>query len=61
MKEGTLCRQKIFEKKSHSAEKNEKGDSLVPSGFVGYFEKVKNERGTLCTKFAFAPWPDLAP
>ena len=36
---------KIFEKKSHSAEKNSKGGSLVPSGFVGYLEKVKNERG----------------
>ena len=40
---------KNFEKKSHSAEKNEKkierGDSLVPSGFVGCLEKVKNERG----------------
>ena len=33
---------KIFEKKSHSAEKNRKnrkGDSVVPSGFVGYLEK----------------------
>ena len=35
--------------------KIERGDSLVPSGFVGYLEKkVKNERGTLCTKFALA-------
>ena len=25
--------------------KFERGDSLVPSGFVGYLEKVKNERG----------------
>ena len=29
---GTL---KNFEKKSHSAEKNRKGDPLVPSGLVG--------------------------
>ena len=26
--------------------KNERGNSLVPSGFVGYLEKVQNERGT---------------
>ena len=45
----------MFEKKSHSAEKNQKskgGSLLVPSGFVGYLEKVKNERGNLWTKFA---------
>ena len=35
---------KIFEKKSHSAEKIEKGDPLVSAGFVGYVKKVKNER-----------------
>ena len=53
---------KIFGKKSHSAEKKSKGgDPLVSADFVGYLEKVKNERGTLCTKFALAPWPDLAP
>ena len=46
MNGGILWRQKNFEKKSHSAEKKiEKGDSLAPSGFVGYLEKVKNERG----------------
>ena len=43
--EGTLWDIKNFSKKSHSAEKNQKGDSLVPSGFVGYLEKVKNESG----------------
>ena len=43
---------------SHSAEKKiEREDSLVLSGFVGYLEKVKNERGP----FALAPWADLAP
>ena len=31
-------------KKWHSAEKNQKGDPLVSAGFVGYVEKVKNER-----------------
>ena len=32
----------FFRKRSHSAEKKiERGDSLVPSGFVGYLEKVK--------------------
>ena len=36
---------KKFRKKSHSAEKNEMGDPLVSSGFVGYVKKVKNERG----------------
>ena len=47
---------KIFRKKSHSAEKNRKagGTLLVPSGFVGYLEKVKNERGNPWTKFALA-------
>ena len=44
-----------------SAEKNQKGDPLVRAGFVGYLEKVKNERGTLCTQFALAPWTDWAP
>ena len=34
---------KIFRKKSHNAEK--KSNLLVSSGFVGYGEKVKNERG----------------
>ena len=34
--------------------KIERGDPLVSSGFVGYVKKVKNERGTLCTKFALA-------
>ena len=34
-------------KKSHSAEKNQKGDPLTSAGFVGYGKKVKNERGTL--------------
>ena len=39
---------KIFGKKSHSAEKNRKGDPLVSSGFLGYVKKVKKkERGTL--------------
>ena len=60
MKGGTLYRQKKFRKKRRTVPKKiETGDSLVPSGFVGYLEKVKNERGTLCTKVA--PWPDLAP
>ena len=34
--------------------KNERGDPLASSGFVGYVKKVKNERGALCTKFALA-------
>ena len=32
--------------------KNWKGDPLESSGFVGYVKKVKNQRGTLCSKFA---------
>ena len=51
---------KIFGKKSHSAEKNLKGDPLGTSGCVCFLEKVKNERGPLWTKFASLPGPDLA-
>ena len=59
MKGGTLWRQKKFEKKVAQCRKKIKrgGDSLVPSGFVGYLEKVKNERGTFALSL---PWPDLA-
>ena len=32
---------KFSKKKSHSAEKNRKGDPLVSSGFVGYVKKSK--------------------
>ena len=32
--------------------KIERGDPLESSSFVGYVKKVKNERGTLCSKFA---------
>ena len=35
---------KKFRKKSHNAEKIERGDPLVSSSFVGYVKKVKNER-----------------
>ena len=46
LKGGTLWGHlKIFEKKSHSAEKNQKGDPLASAGFEGYVKKVKNERG----------------
>ena len=34
--------------------KIERGDPLGMSGFVGYVKKVKNDRGTLWTKFALA-------
>ena len=34
--------------------KIERGDPLILSGFVGYVKKVRNEWGTLCTKFALA-------
>ena len=43
------CRKKI-----------QRGDPLGTSGCVGFLEKVKNERGTLWTKFVSLPGPDLA-
>ena len=44
---------KIFEKKfAQCRKKIGRGDPLESSGFVGYVKKVKNERGTLCSKFA---------
>ena len=47
---------KNFRKKSRTVPKKiKRGDPLVSAGFVGYVKKVKNERGTLCTKFAFGP------
>ena len=53
MKGGPFGDKKI--RKSHTVPKKiERGYSLVPSGFVGYLEEVKNERETLCTKFALA-------
>ena len=46
MNGGILWRQKKFrEKVAQCRKKIEKGDSLAPSGFVGYLEKVKSERG----------------
>ena len=39
---GTL---KNFGKKVAQCQKNQKGDPLASAGFVGYLEKVKNERG----------------
>ena len=45
---------KKISEKSRTVPKNRKGDSLVPSGFVGYLEKVKMKGETLCTKFALA-------
>ena len=56
MKGGTIWRQKNFEKKvAQCRKKFERGDSLVPSGFVGYLEKVKKMKGG---PFALSlPWP----
>ena len=49
---------KIFEKKSHSAEKKiERGDPLESSGFLGYVKKVKNERGPFAVSLH---WSNLA-
>ena len=63
LKGGTLWdNKKIFEKKvAQCRKKNQKGGPLVSAGFVDYSEKVKKvKKGTLCTKFALATWPDLA-
>ena len=35
----------FFEKSRTVPKKNQKGDILASAGFVGYVEKVKNERG----------------
>ena len=45
---------KFSEKSLTVPNKVQKENPLVSSGFVGYLEKVKNERGTLWTKFALA-------
>ena len=45
MKGGPFVDKKNFEKSRTVPKKIERGDSLVPCGFVGYLEKVKNERG----------------
>ena len=45
LKRGPFGTLKIFEKKSHSAKKIKRGDTLVSAGFVGYVKNVKNERG----------------
>ena len=37
---GSLETLKTFQEKSHSSEKNRKGNPLVTSGFVGYVKKV---------------------
>ena len=49
---------KNFEKKSHNAEKIERGDPLISSGFVGYVKIVKNERGdSFALTSADRTWP----
>ena len=45
MKGGPYGDKKNRKKVAQCRKKIETGDSLVPSGFVGYLEKVKNERG----------------
>ena len=50
---GTLLRHEKNSKKVAQCRKM-KGMPLVSSSFVGYLAKVKNERGTLCNKFALA-------
>ena len=50
---GTLWGHKKFSKKSRTVPKKiQREDLLGTSGFVGFLEKVKTERGTLWTKFA---------
>ena len=50
----SLATKKIRKKVAQCQKKPKVGDSLDPSGFVGFLEKVKNERGTLWIKFALA-------
>ena len=45
---------KKVSKKSRTVPKKIQRDPLGTSGFVGFLEKVKNERRTLWTKFALA-------
>ena len=46
MKGGPFGDKKIRKKVAQCRKKIERmEESLVPSGFVGYFEKVKNEKG----------------
>ena len=49
-----LGHEKIFGKNRTVPKKIQRADPLGTSGFVGLLEKVKNERGTLWTKFALA-------
>ena len=46
--------QKKIRKKVAQCRKKSKGGPLGTSGFVGFLEKVKNERATLWTRFALA-------
>ena len=51
---------KKFSRKSRTVPKKiEKGDSLAPSGFVGYLEKVKNERGDPLHEVCLGPFGGL--
>ena len=46
---------KKFSKKYRTVPKKiQRGDPLGTSGFVGFLDKVKNEKGTLWTNFALA-------
>ena len=59
MKGGSFGDKKFLGKKVTQCRKESKGGTLsVPSGFVGYLEKLKEKGGNLWTKFALAP--DLA-
>ena len=49
---------KISKKSLIAPKKIERGDSLVPSGFVGYLEKVKKKGGTFGLSL---PWPRTWP
>ena len=53
----TLGTLKIYQKRSHSAEKNPKGDPLGTSGYVSFLEKVKKGRGPFGLSLSR---PDLA-
>ena len=53
-KGGPFGDSKKISKKFAQCRKNPNGGPLGTFGFVGFLEKVKNERGTFWTKFALA-------
>ena len=55
LKGGPFGDKKNFEKKSHSAEKTQRGDPIVSSGFVSYDKNGVTERGDPLHYLKYAP------